>query len=266
MGLEMKNGVKAPANQFIESLDGSIFVRTWEGDPFTERAPIVLIHDSLGCVALWRDFPERLRQATSRTVVAYDRLGFGQSTARRDRLKPSFIRNEGKCSIPSLCDDLGIGQVVLCGHSVGGGMAIEAAAFMRDRCEALVAIAAQAFVEDRTIAGIEKAQITFQSQREIDRLAKYHGTRAGWAVEAWTRTWLSPEFRNWSLDEALTKVNAPIIAIHGDNDEYGSLAHPERITRKGGVLKVIEGAGHLPHRENPDEVVAHIAQFLKQRF
>jgi pimeloyl-ACP methyl ester carboxylesterase len=247
--------------------DGSLFAKTWtpDGPGRGGRAPILLFHDSLGCVALWRGFPAALAAATGRRVIAYDRLGFGRSDPHPGRLEPGFVAAEARDAVPPLCAGLGVDDFVACGHSVGGGMAVETAARFPGRCRALVTIAAQAFVEDRTLAGIRAAQREFADPANLARLARYHGDKARWVVDAWTGTWLSPAFADWTIDAALAAVRCPVLALHGDGDEYGSEIHPRRIAgRTRGTAHILEETGHVPHREREALVVDLIARFLSQ--
>lgn len=243
-----------------------LFTRSWTpSDPGAGRlAPILLFHDSLGCVELWRSFPEKLAVATGRRVVAYDRLGFGRSDPHPGRLTPGFVGDEGRNTVPQLCEQLGIGDFIACGHSVGGGMAVETAAQWPERCRALVTIAAQAFVENKTLAGIRLAQRDFFDPDNRARLARYHGDKATWVVDAWIRTWLSPAFANWTLDQPLAAVRCPVLAIHGELDEYGSLRHPRRIAEGRGETLILAGIGHVPHREAEDVLVKAITGFLAE--
>lgn len=255
-----------PADHWIAHPGGRMFARQWQaGDADPALAPIVLLHDSLGCVELWRDFPALLAAATGRRVIAYDRLGFGRSDARSGRPGPDFIAEEAATVWPTLRAQLGIGRFVAVGHSVGGGMAVEIAAHAGADCVALVTMAAQAFVEDRTLAGLRVAQAQFADPAQVERLARYHGAKAAWALDAWLGRWLDPAFATWSLDAALPRVTCPVLAIHGDEDEYGSAAHPRRIV--AGVAgparcEMLAGGGHIPYREQPDLVVRLIADFL----
>ena len=245
---------------------GRLFARQWQADGSDlAGAPLVLLHDSLGCVELWRDFPALLAAATGRRVIAYDRLGFGRSDARVGRPSKDFVAEEATTTLPALREQLAIGRFVAMGHSVGGGMAVEIAAHASADCEALVTMAAQAFVEDRTIAGLRIAQAQFRDPVQVERLARYHGDKAAWALDAWLGQWLDPAFASWSLDGAWPHVACPTLAIHGEQDEYGSVAHPERIA--AGVsgparVEILPGVGHVPHRERPDLVVRLIADFL----
>jgi len=246
---------------------GTLFARRWV--PRDVRpdapAPIVLFHDSLGCVELWRNFPEQLAVATRRSVVAYDRLGFGRSDDHPGPLPLTFIQDEAAVVLPRVCDALGIDVIVPFGHSVGGGMAIATAARWPDRCAAVVTESAQSFVEDRTRAGLQAARAEFSRPGQLERLARYHGAKARWVLDAWIETWLSPAFADWRLDDDLRGVRCPALALHGDQDEYGSAEHPGRIARltHGPSRAVIlEGCGHVPHREQPDRVLAEVAEFL----
>lgn len=242
----------------------TVHVRIWTPeDHLPGKAPVLLFHDSLGCIALWRDFPERLALASGRTVIAYDRPGFGQSSARSDTLPASFIADEGRTVVPVLCEQLGLSRFVACGHSVGGGMAVHTAAQHPDRVTALVTIAAQALIEHRTLEGVREARTAFADPDAFDRLTRYHGAKARWVLNAWTESWLSPAFADWSLDDALAGVRCNTLAIHGALDEYGSPRHPEHIARStGGQKVVLPDTGHIPHRECPEVLVDTICGFL----
>jgi pimeloyl-ACP methyl ester carboxylesterase len=251
-------------DSFIDVSAGRIFVRRWNPRHDT-RSPIVLLHDSLGSVEQWRDFPSALAEATARQVVAYDRLGFGKSTARIDRPTVDFIREEAETFFPALCRALGLTRFVLFGHSVGGAMALVIAGAGSEACEAVVTEAAQAFVEPRTLTGIRAAKASFSNPEQFERIARWHGEKSRWVLEAWTEVWLSPEFSSWSLDRHLGNVTCPVLAIQGDRDEYGSLAFPRRITSqvKGpSVMAILNDCGHVPHRERQDEVLRCVSDFL----
>lgn len=253
------------ADRYVETDSGNIFTRTWTPAPggVAERAPILLFHDSIGAVALWRDFPARLAEASGHQVIAYDRLGFGQSSARTARPPLSFVTEEAQHIVPALCTGLGLDRLIPCGHSVGGGMAVETAARYPSLCQAVVTLAAQAFVEDRTLSGIREAKAAFADPAQLQRLSKYHGEKARWVVDAWTETWLSPGFASWNLDEALETMACPLLAVHGADDEYGTAVHPERLSRGSGrQMLLLPDTGHVPHRERPGPVLDTIAGFL----
>lgn len=265
-------------DHWIETAKGRLFARSWEpaaprdetpdaaNEALERRAPIVLLHDSLGCVALWGAFPQTLARATNRRVIAYDRAGFGASSARNDRLSETFVRDEAQHDFPELCEQLEIDRFVVFGHSVGGGMAIECAAQHARRCAALVTEAAQTFAEDRTLAGIRAAREQFRDPAQFARLARYHGEKTQWVLDAWIETWLSPEFAAWSLDAVLPRVQSATLAIHGSLDEYGTRVHPETIAaRVSGPARaaIMDGVRHVPHREQEAQVAEMVAEFLR---
>ena len=259
------------SDQWVATDQGTLFARVWA--PLDRRGDadgtILLFHDSLGCVELWRDFPERLASATGRAVVAYDRLGFGRSDARHGPLPLTFIDDEAAV-VPrlreALPEILGNDTLVLFGHSVGGGMAVATAANHADVCAALVTEAAQSFIEERTLAGLRAARAAFEQPGQVERLERYHGAKARWVLHAWIDTWLDPAFAGWRLDDELRRVRCPTLALHGDADEYGSPEHAQRIARlvqAPSRAVILERCGHVPHREQPMRVLAEVAQFLR---
>lgn len=250
---------------WIAHPQGRIFARLWNGP--SAKAPIVLFHDSLGCVDLWRDFPAKLSAATGRTVIAYDRLGFGRSDPRQDKLQLEFVADEAESFFPPIRERLGLHRFVALGHSVGGGMAVHCAARHAKDCSALITVAAQAYAADETRQGIRIAKEAFQDADQFERLRRYHGEKARWVLDAWTETWLDPAFAGWSLADVLPRVASPVLAVHGVHDEYGSARHPEMIAERcGGPSRIVmmPDTGHVPHRERPDELAALVAGFISE--
>ena len=250
---------------WIESPGGSLYGKTWTPHDLESTCPLILLHDSLGSVALWRDFPKRLAGAVRRRVIAYDRLGFGLSAARSDILEKDFIRAEAERFLPLVCKALSVSDFIVCGHSVGGGMAVETGAAFPDRCRGVVTIAAQAFVDERICNGIRIAGREFANGDDMARLARYHGDKAEWVLSAWIETWLAPGFADWTLDSALQKLQCPLFAIHGERDEYGSVAHALKIAERGrGRCEILPDVGHTPHRECPDLLIDEMRKWLAQ--
>lgn len=254
-------------DQWIDTRHGQLFARSWTpeaGGP--GLAPIVLFHDSLGCVTLWREFPERLAQATGRRVLAYDRLGFGLSPAHPGGWGLDFVQQEALQYFPPVKAALGLERFVAFGHSIGGAMAASCAAHHPQACEAVITLAAQGFVEQRTTDGISQARDLYRQPEQLERLAKYHGAKARWVLNAWTETWLDPAFARWTLASTAPQLNCPLLVMHGSEDEYGSLRHPERITEASADARmlVLEGCHHLPHREAPEQVLSATARFLAE--
>ena len=264
----MKNKKITTTQHWIKTDSGQLYACSWQpanDQDHGNRLPILLLHDSLGCVALWRTFPALLAEHSGRQVIAYDRLGFGQSDARDDVLSLDFIAQEAATSLPLLQAHFGFERFAVMGHSVGGGMAVHFAALYPDLCVALLTESAQAFVEDKTRSGIMEAQQQFQEAGALERLRRYHGDKAAWVLNAWINTWLSPSFAAWSLADVLPQLKCPALVLHGEHDEYGSNLHPQQIAALAGgpaQLEIISGAQHVPHRETEDWVIKRVCQFL----
>ena len=240
---------------------GQVFARCWYPNKQAQAqplAPIILLHDSLGCVALWRDFPALLASATQRNVVAYDRLGFGRSDPHPGDWSNDFIRQEAQRYVPLVRAGLGIERFIAFGHSVGGAMATHCAALFPEHCLALVTESSQAFVEERTVLGVQRAKEQFEQPGQIERLRKYHGEKAQWVLNAWTQTWLSPTYADWTIEQGLPAIGCPHLVIHGADDEFGSTQHAHRyagLTGGSSEMLLISDCMHVPHREQPQTVI-----------
>ncbi len=255
-------------DHWVSTEHGKLFARRWT--PKAGRAsasvPIILLHDSLGCVALWRDFPEHLAAATGLEVIAYDRLGFGRSDHHYGALSPlHFIRDEAQGDFRALREALAVERFIVFGHSVGGGMAVACAAGTTSTCVGLITESAQVFAEDRTLHGIREAKRNFAEPGQLQRLEKYHGEKSTWVLHAWIDSWLAPTFTAWNLDADLRRVRCPVLILHGDDDEYGSTRHLRRIAELvagPATQHILEGCGHVPHREQEGTVLARIQAWI----
>jgi pimeloyl-ACP methyl ester carboxylesterase len=228
--------------------------------------PLLLLHDSLGSVELWRDFPEQLAVATGRTVIAYDRLGYGKSDPNPELPDDSVVESEAE-TVAQLLDDLGIERCVVFGHSIGGEMAVACAARLPQRITAVIAESAQCWLEEETLAAIRAGRAQFDDPEQLERLQKYHGDKAQWVLDAWAATWLRPSMRGWSILPEAAKVRCPLLAIHGDNDGFTSVEQPRKLAvtvRGESRVEIIEGCGHIPHREQPELVLKVVGEFLKE--
>ena len=258
-----------PRDVWVDHPQGRIFAREWNppgGDAVGAASPIVLFHDSLGCVELWRDFPAALSVASGRRVIAYDRLGFGRSDAREALPELDFIAEEARVYFPAVREQLGLERFVVFGHSVGGGMAVNCAAAFAGACDALITESAQVFPEDLTLSSIAAAKGQFVDESQLQRLARYHGDKARWVLDAWTENWLHPGFAAWSLKSVLPQVRCPVLAIHGMHDEYGTSVHPETIGELSAgpaQVAILPDTFHVPHRERPEAVIELVCAFLE---
>jgi pimeloyl-ACP methyl ester carboxylesterase len=247
---------------------GDLYVKCCAPANSDAEPPVILFHDSIGCAALWRDFPSALARALQRRVITYDRLGYGNSSTRSDLLSARFVTEEAEQFFPRVKQHLGLRNYVLFGHSVGGCMAVVAAGLFPGECAAVITEAAQTYVEPKTLQAIRAAKKKFKAPSELAKLEKYHGSKSRWVVDAWTDTWLSPAFANWGLLNELPKVKCPLLAIHGDRDEYGSTAFPRALsTMTSGYAQefIVPDCGHVPHRERESQVLHASATFLENQ-
>ncbi|MDD2884196.1 MAG: alpha/beta hydrolase [Dechloromonas sp.] len=225
--------------------------------------PLVLLHEGLGSVALWRDFPAELAAHTRAHVIAYSRPGYGQSDPYPEARTPRYMHDEAERILPAFLAALGIQQPLLVGHSDGGSIGLLYAARFPKTLAGLVVMAPHAFVEEVTLAGIRAAAEAWEKTEWPQRLARYH--RAAPRVFAdWRDCWLSPEFRDWNIEDDLSAIRCPVLALQGIDDEYGTLRQIEIIAERvpGSRLLALANCAHSPHREQPKAVLQAIADFL----
>ena len=226
-----------------------------------DAQPLVLLHEGLGSVGRWRDFPAALQRATGRRLIAFSRAGHGRSGPPRTPRTPAFVAEEALEVLPELLDRLDAPEPVLVGHSDGASIALIHAAHRP--IAALVLIAPHVFVEEQTLEAIRETRDAFRDGDLRERMARHHDDPDA-AFFGWCDVWLDPAFRDWSLDEEASRVTAPTLLIQGAEDPYGSLEHLARIERqvRGPVERLIVPGAHSPHREHGQEVVEAITGFL----
>ncbi len=236
-------------------------------DTYPNRPTIIFLHDSLGCIALWRDFPERVGALTQCNVLVYDRQGYGKSCgfsyAKRDN---DYLELEADI-LHQLLDYWNIEQPILFGHSDGGSIALLTAAKYPDKIKAIITEGAHVFVEDITIKGIKEAIQGYETTDLKTKLEKYHGTNTEAMFWAWAKTWNTEAFLSWNIERFLPAIQCPTLVIQGEKDEYGSLQQVESIIEKvsGTAEKfVIPAVGHTPHKENTEVVLKRVTSFITQ--
>jgi pimeloyl-ACP methyl ester carboxylesterase len=223
---------------------------------------IVFLHEGLGSVALWKDFPAELVQRTGLPAVVYSRRGHGHSDPDRLPRAPSFMHHEAEVVLPALLDALALDEVILFGHSDGASIALLAAARRDPRFRRLVLLAPHVFVEELSIASIVVARDAFANGDLRERLGKYHAD-ATHTFRAWNDVWLAPAFRDWDIRDRLAEIACPILLIQGRDDEYGTLAQIDAIAASTGAdVLILDNCGHSPHRDRPDMVLAVAAAFM----
>ncbi|HND85804.1 MAG TPA: alpha/beta hydrolase [Pseudobdellovibrionaceae bacterium] len=263
----MRCGIKL-VDKELQISEGVVFSRTWFPGTEDLSVAVILLHDSLGCVEMWRDFPLRLAESLQIPIIAYDRLGFGKSSARQGIPSAAFVSEEADIYLPQILNTLKINKYILFGHSVGGAMAVMSARRQDPSCLAVITESAQSFVEELTRDGIRKAEVDFQNPQYFAKLQRYHGDKTQWVLDAWIKVWLSVDFSSWSLENDLPLMKCPALVIHGDRDEYGSLAFPRLIAEQAGgrtELQIVENCGHVPHREQPELILKLVTAFVTKQ-
>jgi pimeloyl-ACP methyl ester carboxylesterase len=238
----------------------------WAGNPEASGPVLVFLHEGLGCVALWKNFPDRLAAMTGNRVFVFSRSCYGASSVARYPRTVQFMHTEGLEILPKVLDAAGIDEAILVGHSDGGSISLINAGGVKDpRIKALVLEAAHVFVEDLSIHGIEAAKVNYETGKLREGLTRYHGENVEEAFWGWNNTWLNPEFRDWNIEEFLPGVSVPTLVIQGEDDAYGTLKQVESIVAQvsGPVEKfVIPACGHSPHSEKPEETLSAMAGFI----
>lgn len=237
------------------------------GGPADHRAPLVFLHDSLGSAATWRDFPQTLAQASGRHALIYDRFGYGHSDDFVWARDTDYLNREADEVLPALLDAAGVERAVLFGHSDGASIALLAAALRPERVAGAVTESGHIFNENLTRRGVEAAAQAYQTGDIAERLRRYHGTpeRVQALYRAWTDTWLSEEYRDWTIEPLLGRIQAPLLVMQGRDDEFGTLAQVWRTAEavQGPVQTlVLPHCGHTPHREAREAVLAAAVCFL----
>ncbi len=237
----------------------------YERFPGNGAAPtLVLLHEGLGSVALWRDFPGKLAQATGCPLVVYSRYGYGRSDPITAPHKLRYMHDEALIALPELRRALGLEDVILVGHSDGASIALIHAGSGKWPVRALILEAPHVFVEEVSVKSIAEARTAYAGGELRQRLARYHADVDS-AFRGWNDAWLDPAFRAWNIEEYLPGVRCPVLAIQGAGDEYGTLAQLEAIERgvKGPFAKlVLEACTHSPHRDQEKAVLKAMAEFI----
>jgi pimeloyl-ACP methyl ester carboxylesterase len=246
---------------------GHKFIETQRWGPAPNDAPtLVLLHEGLGCVALWRDFPDVLAETTGCGVFAYSRLGYGSSDPVTLPRPMSYMHDEALEVLPHVLDAAAVRRAVLIGHSDWGSIAAVHAGAVRDpRVAGVVMIAAHFSVEDVNIAAIRAIKDTYATGDLRERLARYH-RNVDVAFHGWNDAWLDPRFLDFDITEQLSRIEVPVLALQGADDPYGTneqLRILERVATCPLETRVIAGARHAPHLEARQATLDAILPFVR---
>jgi pimeloyl-ACP methyl ester carboxylesterase len=239
----------------------------WTGGGSAAHPVLVFLHEGLGSIRQWRDFPARVAEATGCRALVYDRYGYGDSDVLEKKRDIQFMHHEALRSLPELLRNLKIENPILVGHSDGASIAlIHAGAGFK--VKAVAAMAPHVFIEPICLDSISKISGSFVKSGLEDRLAKYHRD-ARKTFYGWADVWLDPGFVSWDIrDDYLPKIECPVLAIQGENDDYGTMAQLDEIARrvKRSELLKLPDCGHSPFRDQPERTLDAVSSFIKGRF
>ncbi|MEL6866548.1 MAG: alpha/beta hydrolase [Bacteroidota bacterium] len=252
------------SSQSVLSLQGTqIAVQYLQHDSGPSEYTLVFLHDALGSIDQWKQFPSRIVRATGQQAIVFDRQGHGQSTAFTKARSAQYLHQQALEILPLLMEQLTIQKPILIGHSDGGSIALLYGAHYP--VAAIVSLAAHIYVEPITLAGIEKAGKL--APQLITLLQRYHGEKAEALFQAWQKTWLSDDFRHWSIEEHLPAIQCPVLAIQGEGDEYASPLHLEDIVQQvsgPSEALLLSQAKHMLHLEHAERLSKEISRFILQ--
>ncbi len=246
------------------SVAGHALETTWiDGNP---ASPVlVFLHEGLGSIRQWRDFPAQVARATGCRALVYDRYGYGNSDLlQEERVGVRFMHDGALKELPALLKNLGIANPILVGHSDGASIALIYAGTHPVRGVAVMA--PHVFIEDICVSSIEKAARVFATTDLPRRLGKYHRDPAK-TFHLWADAWLDPAFRAWNIEESLPAIRCPVLAIQGEGDEYGTMAQLDAIAKQvGGSCELLKlpHCGHSPHKDQPERVLEAVTGFIKR--
>ena len=230
-----------------------------------DRPVLVFLHEGLGCIEMWRDFPLSLCQRTGFRGLVYDRTAYGKSSPWPADPGIAYMHQEAQIVLPQLLAALKIEDCILIGHSDGGSIALIYGGANPENLHAIVTMAAHVFSEPVTIASIAQARAAYRQGDLRARLAKFHGENVDRAFHLWNDAWLAPDFAGWNIEEFLPGIEVPVLAIQGEDDEYGSEAQLGTIAGKVGgyaETRLLPNCGHSPHLQAREETLAAIARFI----
>jgi pimeloyl-ACP methyl ester carboxylesterase len=236
------------------------YERIDNGDPASPT--FVMLHEGLGSVSMWKDFPLQLARATRSNVVVYSRHGYGKSAALHAPRSVRYMHDEALIVLPQFLDALGIRNPILFGHSDGASIALIHAGGSDRKVGGIVVLAPHVFVEDLSVASIAAAKVAYETTSFRERLKRHHDDVDS-VFWSWNDIWLDVAFRAWNIEEYLPHIGCGILAIQGHSDEYGSMEQVERIARVARDVAVLKLANcrHSPHRDQPDAVLATVSEW-----
>ena len=249
---------------FFLEVQGRKVEAQWWGEADNSTPAMVLLHEGLGCTALWKQFPQQLARTLNCRVFAYSRLGYGHSDPCPLPRPTDFMHREARETLPGVLEAAGIDQYHLLGHSDGGSIALIHAATQPRGLKNIITEAAHVFCEPITLKAIAKAKDAYRNDTMKQKLTKYHGKNTDTAFRGWNDVWLSPEFVHWNIESCLANIQVPCLALQGESDPYGSPAQLTAIQNHVPLCTshLIPFCGHTPHKEQPLPTLTAIIDFI----
>jgi len=241
------------------------FVRLPSAQPRENAPAMVFLHEGLGSVSMWRDFPQKVADASGCEAVVFSRVGYGRSDPATRQRDVTYLHEEGLAVLPAFIAELGLERPFLFGHSDGGSIALLCAGGTDVPLAGVIAMAPHVFVEDVTIEGILQAKAVWENSDLPARLGRYHND-ADAVFRNWQNIWLHPAFRDWNIEDILPGISAPILAIQGEDDEYATMEQIDRIAAGAGDVDLVKLADcrHSPHKDQPQAVIEAVAAFVER--
>jgi len=253
-----------PTPEYLVIKGQNIEVRSW-GTNSDSELTLVLLHEGLGCVALWRDFPQQLAESTGCRVFAYSRAGYGQSDACELPRPLDYMSREATEVLPQVLDLAGIKRCVLIGHSDGATIAAVYSGTVEDhRVRGLVLMAPHFFTEVVAVEEIARAKVAFEETDLKIRMARYHRDPEV-AFRGWNDAWLAAGFREWNVTDVIDYIRVPLLAIQGVQDQYGTQAQIDMIAERiysPLETQLLDDCRHSPHLEQPEVTLNVVSEFI----
>lgn len=241
------------------------YVRLPSAHPREGAPAIVFLHEGLGSVSMWRDFPQKVADATGCEAVVYSRAGYGRSDPATLPRAVGYMHDEGLAVLPALLAELDLERPILFGHSDGGSIALICAGGTDTPLAGVIAMAPHVLVEDISVSSIAQAKVAWTTTDLPARLGKYHNDVDA-AFRGWNDIWLHPDFRAWNIEEYLPRITVPVMAIQGEDDEYGTMDQIDRIARGAKDVELVKLADcrHSPHKDQPQAVIDAVVEFVER--
>lgn len=235
--------------------------------PTTDNCVLIFLHEALGSIGQWKGFPDELCKVLLMDGIVYERQGHGSSSSLVLERTSDYLHDYALKEFPAILEEIlpPNKKVILVGHSDGGTIALLYAAKYPKRVKAIITMAAHVINEPETIAGIQPAIDAYQAGK-LDGLKKYHGTKTETLFYAWANTWKNPFFENWNICKDISSITVPVLAMQGENDQYGTINQLELIKENissNVTTLLLNKCGHHPHLEQPKEVIQTIQSWMK---